>query len=306
MKWREVLIYLLFVVLATVIWYGRSLRAEHDTTVPVRVQYAGVPGQIVTAEPLPETIQVTLRDAGMRLRTYHREPLAITIDLMGRFSGLSGEIRISSDLLRTTIARQLQGTTALQAVHPEQIHTTYYTQQQKRLPVHLRHQISCAPGFQLSREPVMQVTTVVAYGTKQALDTLTQVSSQVLRLSGVADSAVYTVGLIKPRGVRLSQSTIGVKVPVERFTERLMELTIRAENVPAGRTIHLFPQTVRATMHVGVSHWDQVSESDIEAVCHYTDSLEQLPVELRTENPYVNSLRATPRAVEFILEGVKE
>ena len=53
--------YLLFVVLATVIWYGRSLRAEHDTTVDVRVQYVGIPGQVMTAEPLPPTIRVTFR-----------------------------------------------------------------------------------------------------------------------------------------------------------------------------------------------------------------------------------------------------
>lgn len=302
MKWREILIYLLFVALATIIWYGRALRAPHETTVPVRVQYVGVPGQVMTTEPLPQTIQVTLRDAGVRLRVYHQKPLQITVDLTGRFSGKSGELRVSSDLLRTSVVRQLQGTTALQKLSPEQIHTTYYTQLQKRLPIHLRHHIQCASGFQLNSEPKMEQTSVVAYGTSHALDTLTQIQSQVLRINGVNDSSTYTVGLIAPASVRLSQQTVRVSVVAERFTERVMNLNLRAEGVPEGKTIRLFPQQVRATMHVGVSHWNQVSDSEVEAVCVYCDSLEQLPVELRTQNPYISALRATPNAVEFILE----
>lgn len=303
MKWREVLIYLLFVVLAAVIWYGRALRAPHETTVPVQVQYVGIPRQVITNEPLPETIKVTLRDAGMRLRAYHQNPLQITVDLTGRFTSKSGELRVSSDLLRTAVQRQLQGTTALQKIAPEQIHTTYYTQQSKKLPIHLRHRIRCASGFQLSGEPVMEQTSVVAYGANTALDSLTHIQSQVLQLSDLSDSATCKVQLITPPAVRLSQQTISVRVPVERYSERIANLSLRVEGVPEGRTLHLFPQQVRVTMHVSVSHWSQVDDKDIEAVCHYADSLELLPVELKTSNPYVSNLRATPDVVEYIVEN---
>lgn len=305
MKWREVMIYLLFVVLASLIWYGRSLRAEHDITVPVKVQYVGVPGQVKTSEPLPQTIQVTVRDAGMRLRVYHQKPLQITLDLTGRFTGKSGEIQVSSDLLRTTIARQLQGTTALQKVSPDQIHTTYYTQQERRLPVRLQSRIDCAPGFQMSGLPQLSETEVIAYGTANALDTLREIQTQVLAVQSLSDSAQYTVGLIVPREVRLSQTTVRVRVVAERFSERVVDLNLRAEGIPEGKQLHLFPQQVRATMRVGVSHWAQVEDGDIEAVCVYSDSLEQLPVELRTQNPYISGLRATPNHVEFILENIE-
>ena len=303
MNWREVLTYLLFVVLATVIWYGRSLRAEHDTTVDVRVQYVGIPGQVLTAEPLPPTIRATVRDAGMRLRLYHRTPLQISVDLTGHFTDESGELRVSSDLLRTLIARQLQGTTALQHIQPEQIHTTYYTQQQRQLPILLRHNIRCASGFQLSEQPRLMQTHVMAFGTSQALDTLTRIRTQVLSLTERNDSALYTVGLIAPKGVRLQQQTVQVLVATERYTERVMELPLRAEGVPAGKRMLLFPQQVRATMRVGVGRWNQVQEGDVEAVVVYRDSLDQLPVELRTQNPYVSHLRATPGRVEFLIEN---
>lgn len=303
MNWREVMTYLLFVVLATVIWYGRSLRAEHDTTVDVRVQYVGIPGQVMTAEPLPSTIRATVRDAGMRLRLYHRKPLQISVDLTGHFTDESGELRVSSDLLRTLVARQLQGTTALQHIQPDQIHTTYYTQQQRSLPILLRHNIRCATGFQLSEPPRLMQTHVMVYGTSHDLDTLTRVQTQVLSLTERNDSAQYTVGLIAPKGVRLQQQTVQVLVATERYTERVMELPIRAEGVPAGKHMLLFPQQVRATMRVGVGRWSEVKDGDVEAVVVYRDSLDQLPVELRTQNPYLSHLRATPSSVEFIIEN---
>ncbi len=303
MNWREVMTYLLFVVLATVIWYGRSLRAEHDITVDVRVQYVGIPGQVMTAEPLPSTIRATVRDAGMRLRLYHRKPLQIQVDLTGHFQDDSGELRVSSDLLRTLVARQLQGTTALQHIQPEQIHTTYYTQQQRQLPIHLRHNIRCASGFQLSEQPRLMQSHVMAFGTSHALDTLTRIETQVLSLTDRNDSAVYTVGLIAPKGVRLQQQTVRVRVMAERYSERVMELPIRAEGVPEGRHLLLFPKQIRATMRVGVGRWNEVNEGDVEAVVVYCDSLDQLPVELRTRNPYLSHLRATPSRVEYLLEN---
>jgi hypothetical protein len=303
MNWREVMTYLLFVVLATVIWYGRSLRAEHDTTVDVRVHYVGIPGQVMTAESLPSTIRATVRDAGMRLRLYHRKPLQISVDLTGHFTDESGELRVSSDLLRTLVARQLQGTTALQHIQPDQIHTTYYTQQQRSLPILLRHNIRCATGFQLSEPPRLMQTHVMVYGTSHDLDTLTRVQTQVLSLTERNDSAQYTVGLIAPKGVRLQQQTVQVLVATERYTERVMELPIRAEGVPAGKHMLLFPHQVRATMRVGVGRWSEVKDGDVEAVVVYRDSLDQLPVELRTENPYLSHLRATPSSVEFIIEN---
>lgn len=303
MNWREVMTYLLFVVLATVIWYGRSLRAEHDTTVDVRVQYVGIPGQVMTAEPLPPTIRATVRDAGMRLRLYHRKPIQIQVDLTGHFQEESGELRVSSDLLRTLVARQLQGTTALQHIQPEQIHTTYYTQQQRSLPIHLRHNIRCASGFQLSEPPRLMQTHVMAYGTSHALDTLKSIETQVLSLKDRNDSALYTVGLITPQGVRLQQQTVQVRVMTERYSERVMELPIRAEGVPAGKDLLLFPKQVRATMRVGVGRWSDITEDDVEAVVVYCDSLDQLPVELRTQNPYLSHLRATPSQVEYLLEN---
>lgn len=303
MNWRDVMTYLLFVVLATVIWYGRSLRAEHDTTVDVRVQYVGIPGQVMTAEPLPPTIRATVRDAGMRLRLYHRKPIQIQVDLTGHFQEESGELRVSSDLLRTLVARQLQGTTALQHIQPEQIHTTYYTQQQRSLPIHLRHYIRCASGFQLSEPPRLMQTHVKAYGTSHALDTLKSIETQVLSLKDRNDSALYTVGLITPQGVRLQQQTVQVRVMTERYSERVMELPIRAEGVPAGKDLLLFPKQVRATMRVGVGRWSDITEDDVEAVVVYCDSLDQLPVELRTQNPYLSHLRATPSRVEYLLEN---
>ncbi len=295
--------YLLFVVLATVIWYGRSLRAEHDTTVDVRVQYVGIPGQVMTAEPLPPTILATVRDAGMRLRLYHRKLIQIQVDLTGHFQEESGELRVSSDLLRTLVARQLQGTTALQHIQPEQIHTTYYTQQQRSLPIHLRHDIRCTSGFQLSEPPRLMQTHVMAYGTSHALDTLKRIETQVLSLKDRNDLALYTVGLITPKGVRLQQQTVQVRVATERYSERVMELPIRAEGVPGGKDLLLFPKQVRATMRVGVGRWSDITEDDVEAVVVYCDSLDQLPVELRTQNPYLSHLRATPSRVEYILEN---
>lgn len=302
MKWREVLTYLCFVVLATAIWYGRALRSVHDKTLSVEVQYTGIPGSVSFDDPLPTSLSVQVRDAGTRLRLYSDTPLAISVDLTGEFEDTSGEITISSETLKTAIKQQLQGTTNLQKISPSSIHATYRTQVQKRVPIVLRHRIECAPEYQLVDTPTLLQSSVVAYGTTQALDSLESILTKRLDMNNAHDTIVTSIGLVAPKGIRLSQGSVKVQVVAERYSEKVMTVPVEMDGAPEGSRVRLFPQEVTVTMHIGLSHWNTLNESDIHAYCVYSDSLETLPVKVRSDNPFVTGIRVHPRTVEYLVE----
>lgn len=301
-NWREILTYLCFVVLATAIWYGRALRSVHDKTLSVEVHYTGIPGSVSFDDPLPDKLNIQVRDAGTRLRSYSDTPLSISVDLTGLFESASGEINIASETLKTAVKQQLQGTTSLQKISPQTIHATYRTQVQKRVPIILRHRIECAPEYQLVDTPTLLQSSVMAYGTTQALDSLEEISTKMLSLSEVKDTNMVSIGLVAPQGIRLSQQSIQVRVIAERYSEKVMTLPVTIEGVPQASRVRIFPNQVSVSMHIGLSHWNEVSEKDIHPYCVYSDSLETLPVKVRSDNPYVTGLRVHPNSVEYLVE----
>lgn len=44
--WSDVLTFLLFLVLAALIWYGHAMHSVRNTRVPVYIQYTGKPGTV--------------------------------------------------------------------------------------------------------------------------------------------------------------------------------------------------------------------------------------------------------------------
>lgn len=297
--------YLLFVLLATIIWYGRALRATHDAKLSVSVEYTGIPGKVEWQDSLPRTIEATVRDAGTRLRFYHFQPLHISVDLNGQFERNSGTVTISPNQLRTLVTNALQGTSRLQDLKPERLEAHYSTQKHKTVPVRLSHAIRCAAEYQMVDSPQVVPSSVTVYGSGTALDTIHHIDTRLLEVSDLKDSASHRVALVAPRGVRLSRAYVDVNMVASRYTERIIPATIQVEGAPEGKHIRLFPQKADVTLLIRIDRWDKVSDSDVVVFCRYDTAQVQdkLPVQLRYDNPGIGGARVYPSAVEFMIEN---
>ena len=302
--WTDVLTFVLFVALATGMWYFHAMNSVRNTFVPVLVSYTGVPGTIAFGDDgLPDTVMIEVRDAGARLRTYLREPQRLTIDLNPYIRSDKGTIHIPSDALRRSLSDNLQGTSRLISIMPEEITCPYFTEKEKTVSVVLESQLEMADEFQMVGEPTLSQNRVKVFGSERALDTLTAVHTQLLTLNNLNDTTDVRVALSLPRGLRAERDSLGVRIIAERFTEKKFIVPLRVEGVPDGYRIRLFPNQVEVTLRVGMSHFAQVSEQDVRAVCVYsTDRTDKLDVDLRYTNPYITTAWAYPGTVEFLLE----
>ena len=303
-SWTDVLTFLLFVALATALWYGHAMNSVRNTSVPVLVTYTGVPGTIAFGgNGLPDTIIIEVRDAGSRLRSYHREEQKLTIDLRSYIHNEKGDLHIPSDALRSSISANLQGTSRLISTNPEEIRCPYFTEQEKTVQVVLDYRLEMAEEHQLVGEPVISPEKLKVFGSSAMLDTLTAVHTKSLVLTDVSDTTQMQVALALPKGLRAEKDSINVLIVSERFTEKKITVPLHIEGVPDGYHVRMFPNTVEVTLRVGLPHFSQVSEQDVRAVCVYTpERTDKLDVTLRYKNPYITTAWVYPSTVEFLLE----
>ena len=300
---REIPIFLLFVVLAALMWYGHAMQSVRNTRVPVLIQYTGKPGYIGLGENgLPDTVMIEVRDAGSRLNTYHREPLRLTIDLRTYIHGEKGTIHVPSDALRRSISDILQGTSRLIETYPEDITCPYFTEQEKSVPIVFAGDIELANEYQLVGEPTLSFNRVMIYGQEKALNAVDTLFTEKKTLSNVSDTITMSLALSIPEGMRAEKNNVELIVITERFTEKKFTIPLHILNVPAGYSMRLFPPEVDVNVRVGISHFADVQASDMRATCNYApERKDKLDVELHYSNEYITAAWTYPAAVEFLL-----
>lgn len=303
---RETLLFLLFLTLAGFIWYGHAMSSVRSATLPVHIMYKDVPKAVVFDVPLPETLYIEVRDAGKRLRAYRQNPLELTFDLGSQISGGSGSISVSAEVIRNSVNSLLQGTTKVQNVTPEQISGSYYRQHSKTVPVRWRGTLTPAVQYQLVGEPVLSTREVTVYGKGALVDTLTAVYTEPMAVADVRDTMKFAVALAPITDVRMITESIEVTAVAEQFTEKVLKLPLKAVDVPRGMHLRLFPAEVKVVLRVGLSHFNEIAENEVQARCHYPSAdVDKLPVEVVCRNPYVTHTRSVPVSVEFLIEKNK-
>lgn len=303
-RMADLLTFLLFLGLATVIWYGHAMQSVRSTRVPVHIHYTGKPNHIgLSGEGLPDTIMVDIRDAGKRLNAYLKEPLRLTINLHSYIHGNRGKIYIPADVVRRSIGDILQGTTQLIHTYPDEITCGYFTEEEKEVPIAVDCDLHLATEYQLVGHPRISQPTVTLYGQERTLASIDSVYTQWTTLHNLADTTRVRVGLVIPDGLRSNTDSVNMVVIAERYTEKKFSIPIHVTGVPAGYNIRLFPNQVDVSVRVGMNYFSKITEKDIRAVCHYSsDRTDKLVVELEYTHPRITGAWAYPSVVEFLLE----
>ena len=300
----DVLTFLLFVVIATLVWYGHAMQSVRNTRVPVLIQYTGKPDAIGLKAPgLPDTVMIEVRDAGARLNTYHRDPLHLTIDLHSYIHGEKGRIYIPSDALRRSISDILQGTSRLIETQPEDITCDFFTEQEKSVLLVFRGDLKTANEYQIIGQPTLARKRMKIFGDEKTLSAIDTLYTEPQDLSEVSDTMRVRCALEVPQGIRAEEDSVELCIIAERFTEKKFTIPVHIKGVPEGYHIRLFPKEVEVSVRVGMNHFSQVKANDIHASCAYSpERTDKLDVEISCTNPYITAAWAYPGVVEFILE----
>ena len=301
---RDVLTFLLFVVIATLVWYGHAMQSVRNTRVPVLIQYTGKPDAIGLKAPgLPDTVMIEVRDAGARLNTYHRDPLHLTIDLHSYIHGEKGRIYIPSDALRRSISDILQGTSRLIETQPEDITCDFFTEQEKSVLLVFRGDLKTANEYQIIGQPTLARKRMKIFGDEKTLSAIDTLYTEPQDLSEISDTMRVRCALEVPQGSRAEEDSVDLCIIAERFTEKKFTIPVHIKGVPEGYHIRLFPKEVEVSVRVGMNHFSQVKANDIHATCAYSpERTDKLDVEISYTNPYITAAWAYPGVVEFILE----
>lgn len=309
-KWRgmkassgfhNAMVFLCFVAVASVFWLILSLNDNVSETFDVGVRVENVPDTVTFINDLPKNIHVTVKDRGSNLvRTgmFNNPHVSFNFRDFADNGVFSVNKQEFSQALKTTFGSTAQITSS----SVDSLYARYTTGKGKRVPVDVCADVTAAPGFIVTKNPVPEVKAVLIYAQSDAADTISKVYTECIVKRNLNKTQDVEVKLKPITNVKIMPSTITVNIPVEPLVKKESMVTVEVEGEAGGNDLLLFPAKVKVEYYTPMSLYSS-DLVPIELWVDYNDigktKGDKLPIKVKILADYVESVHVMLDSVEY-------
>ena len=310
---RKLLVFLFFLLLSTIFWLLNELSKDSNTTISCPVKYINLPKDKVLVKELPSEFDLTIEAPGYTLLKYKLStrllPLIFDLNQYGiTILGGTEEQRffILTSRARTGISRQLKSDVQILDISPDSLIFEFGDIVRKTVPVVHNLSIEYAKQFMQAGEITANPDSIVISGPDRIIDTIHQVFTRFEILKEVNEPLTKEYVLDAINNVSFSERKVNINIPVEEFTEAVLDVPIEKIHVPDTLVLKTFPGSIKLTCMVSLSNYERLTSHQFRAIVDF-DGIEQnlsnkLKVSIEKSPDFVRSIKFHPINVEFIIE----
>ena len=312
---RNLLVYLVSVVLATIFWFLNKTGSYIYPTKEFRVEYSGIPGdKILLPGVTTSSLKVVVSVKGSVLLTSGSFQDFLRIDLsklnLRNVPHADSTLKyISDDDIRQQIEAQLPADFKFVSLQPDTIFLDFGRSVTKKVPVLLDADISFQSQYRAADGIILQPDSVEISTSAIIADSISFVKTEHLELTNLEEPVQRHVHFELSNEVTCNTLYTDLKINTEKYTEQSLVLPIRQINVPDSITMRLFPQTATVKFYVGWSNYQKITKDMFSLTVDYADLNSPLKSDILTihltrapEKLGVTDIRISPLGVEYLIE----
>ncbi len=308
---KDVLIFLVFVIIATFLFFLQSLSKSYERELVIFVKYTDIPQDYAFTKPLPTTITVRIKDTGFNLlkSRMRNSDDSISISLKNRFLKEKDTFVITTKELKDSILNCYDPDAVIVFFVPQAIEAKYEKLASKKLPIRLNKKLNFAQQYTLKSDIIIKPSFIEVFGAKSVLDSISAIYTEPIVLHNLSETQTIKAKLRLIKNIVAAFNQVEVTIPVEQFTEKTISIPVVGKNFPQQIKLRTFPVSVNATFFVGLSHFNNVGEKDITVYLDYNDLVKNngndVVMKVFTTDSLISNIRLSPDVVEYIFESVK-
>lgn len=302
---KNVLTFMLFIVIATVLWVVMSLNEEVQQDLKCRLRLVNKPDSVTMVSYMPDAVNVSVKARGTSLIQYHwGDPPVINIDYNYYHRG--NTLTLGQSDMRTILRQYFGSGATISNLNPDTLNLIFTTLPPRKLPVVVDSRVTADPTAVISAPPVSLTETVEVYSAEPLGDNVKAVSTYPLELNDMDASRVVKVRLKAPQGCRVVPDSVMVRVEVERLLMTTVSVPITTINVPDDVKMLLFPNRVDVSFlatstQLGnptpgfkvIADYNRLSENPASAT---------VPLQIVNEKSRVRGLKLAVDSVKYLIE----
>ena len=312
---REFLTYLVFVLVAVVIWYLNALNKNYTADLKFTVKYTDLPEDKVLATTPPEHLVLTISAQGFILLKYQLGLIFSPVTLEASYNtlrkktnSLKGEYYLITQSAFNRIAAQISSGAALKHVAPDTLDFLFTETVRKDIPVKPKIQLQLEKGFLPTGNMIVEPAKITVTGPKTLIDTMQHVYTKTKVFKKLKDTLIVSIDLQPVRQLRYSTDAVKITQAIERHTEATITVSIEPINMPEGLTMKVFPGTIKVNCLVPIADYEKLQPYMFRAVVDYLsvkdakDNHVKAKVTLVRTPDYVTDVKINPNNVDFVIE----
>jgi YbbR domain-containing protein len=293
-------------LLAIAAWLVMALNNKYVYTAKTVLVYKNFP-QHKAFHPLQsDTVDLQVEGTGWQLlfARLRVNPPSITIGL----EKLNNKDYILFSEQLSGVNNQLETSQKIISVRPDTLYFDFSKRKVKRVPVKLVSKFNFSKQYGIADDIEITPNYVTVSGPQQDIDKIKEWKTDTLKLDNMQNTIVTKVGMMqnKLKNVIIYPAIAEVKIPVDEFTEKTLELPLKVINNPEYYDVSLYPKKVKVTFLVALSSYQEVNEGFMEASVDLNEwkdlHHQQLSVKLTRFPVYCKFVRVSPEKIDFIIE----
>ena len=312
---RDVLTYLVFLLIAIAIWYLDALSKDYTADMKFAVRYTDLPDDKVLTNTPPKYLTLTINAQGFTLLKYRMGLIFNPMTLEANYQTLrrknnspQGEYFLVTQSAFDRIASQLSSDVRLRQVAPDTLNFLLSETIRKKITVKPALQLQFDKGFFPRGEMQIKPAEITVTGPRAIVDTMKYVYTRANVFKRLKDTLKTSVELQSVHLLRYSANEVQIEQTIERFTEATITAPIEAINLPGKLTMKMFPGTVTINCMVPVVDYEKLQPNMFRVVVDYNsvkdamDNQTKAKVTISRTPDYVIDVKFNPKNVDFIIE----
>jgi len=311
---RDFLTYLVFLLIAIVIWYLNALNKELTVDLKFAIKYTDLPEDKILTNTPPEYLILTLNAQGFALLKYRFGLKFYTVTIEANYQTLRKKNNSSQDYFLTTqsafdrIASQLSSDVKLRLITPDTLNFLLSETVEKKMSVKPALQLQFDKGFLPRGKMMIAPGEITVTGPKTIVDTMQYVYTRSKLFRKLNDTLKTSIALLPVHQLRYSVNEVKILQAIERHTEATITVPVEPVNLPEGLTMKVFPGTVAINCMVPVVDYEKLQPYMFRVVVDYNsvkdarDNQTKARVTISRTPDYVTNVTFHPKNVDFIIE----
>ena len=302
---RRISVFFTCFLLAVLAWVFVTMSNNYTIPVKVVLNFKNQPLHKAFYALQADTVNALVGGTGWQKLFSNLSSKNQSVDVDVRKLDVQNYIVLSNQLRQ--INAQSEKNKQIISFSPDTVFFDFTARKVKRVPVVLNYHIQYDKQYARSDDINIRPNYVTISGPAAYVDTVNIWKTDSLGVQHASSDIHQRLKLLLPKenNVSIYPKTVDVDIPVDEYTEKILEVPVKLINNKTYSNVVLFPKKVKVTFTVSLNNYAAINTNFFEAVANLDDwqknGSSTLSVKLKQQPDFCKIVNMQPASINFIV-----